>query len=98
MNNSAQIYMSINNATNNSDLNLKPDLVIFPFVLVFVSVFVLFAGLCIYFVFFCPSFIRELQLDTVAAAEEGNEVLLFCERYALRSSQISILKRKTRFR
>ena len=55
-----------------SDPSIRtPDLVIFPFVLVFVSVFVLFAGLCIYFVFFCPSFIRELQLDTAAAAEEG---------------------------
>ena len=72
MNDSAQIYLNINNTTNSTDPSLKPDLVIFPFVLVFVSVFVLFAGLCIYFVFFCPSFIRELQLDTVVAAEEGN--------------------------
>ena len=64
--------MPISYATvNTPDSSIKPDLVIFPFVLVFVSVFVLFAGLCIYFVFFCPSFIRELHLDTVVAAEEG---------------------------
>ena len=80
MNDSAQIYMSINNTTNSTEPSLKPDLVIFPFVLVFVSVFVLFAGLCIYFVFFCPSFIRELQLDTVAATEEGNVWQMFCSQ------------------
>ena len=80
MNDSAQIYLSINNTTNSTEPSLKPDLVIFPFVLVFVSVFVLFAGLCIYFVFFCPSFIRELQLDTVAATEEGNVWQMLCSQ------------------
>ena len=56
---------------------IENDFVIFPFVLVFSSVFVLFAGLCIYFAFFCPSFIRELRidrLDTIAGVEGKQEV------------------------
>ena len=43
----------------------------------FSSVFVLFAGLCIYFAFFCPSFIRELRidrLDTMAGVEGKQKV------------------------
>ena len=63
------------NSSFNLTLNnvvIENDFVIFPFVLVFSSVFVLFAGLCIYFAFFCPSFIRELRidrLDTIAGVE-----------------------------
>ena len=52
----------------------------------FSSVFVLFAGLCIYFAFFCPSFIRELRidrLDTIAGVEGRQKAVTRVEKLYL---------------
>ena len=64
------------NATNHTFyFGEENRFIVLPFILVFSSVFVLFAGLCIYFIFFCPSFIRELHFDTVNGLDEEGELL-----------------------
>jgi len=44
-----------------------------PFVIVFGSVFLLFIGLCIYFIWVCPAFIKDLQLDAKVSESDDDE-------------------------
>ena len=44
-----------------------------PFIIVFGSVILLFLGLCIYVICVCPSFMRDLQIETKNADSDSDD-------------------------
>merc|ERR1712062_894257 len=84
--NGKRIMNSSNPATENIQNNTSLFLTYLPFVIVFGSVFILFVGLCVYFVFVCPVFLKDLSLDTKSPDsddEEGRTMTTECtsDRY-----------------
>ncbi|CAG5110806.1 Oidioi.mRNA.OKI2018_I69.chr2.g5178.t1.cds [Oikopleura dioica] len=63
----SQIYL--NATVQNYELAAS----ILPFLLVFGGVIILFLGLCIYLTCVCPSFIRDLSLETKSNGSEDSD-------------------------